>query len=525
MKKKWFYFILLCAALCVGACEKQPPAGDDSSAEQPAQEQQDNSNTTKTRLYVNTFAYSMMDLYYLWRKEIYSALRAWTTGDDPVATVQKIRYKDAQGEDIDRWTMVIDDFDSFYGSVTGNEKTYGFDFVLMNYNKDQKTVCAVVTYTYPGSPAEEAGLKRGDVILEVNGTTMTQGNYSWLYSELFSGNKLTAGVVVDFKTDKTKSLSLTAKEMYENPVLLSKVFDCGDKKVGYLVYTSFTLDSYKDLIAACTAFKEAGVSELILDLRYNGGGFSLAEQFLASMLAPESVVSAGSVLSTEVFNNEWNAYYKEEKIDTKTYFKTDFTISSGDNTITFSTKDANIGLNKLYAIIGSGSASASEALLCDLFPYMDVTLVGEQSHGKYCSGLMLEALTDFYGDDYYISQLVKEKGKDFVNEGKQYAKNWGIYVMYSRFADKDGVTRCMPDGLKPDIEVEDDPTDGYQLGDPREAMLAVALKQCGYKIRTAAQQRSLPAGRFGECIEVEPRHSDFGRFIVLPESLPADRSH
>ena len=313
MKKKWFYFILLCAALCVGACEKQPPAGDDSSAEQPAQEQQDNSNTTKTRLYVNTFAYSMMDLYYLWRKEIYSALRAWTTGDDPVATVQKIRYKDAQGEDIDRWTMVIDDFDSFYGSVTGNEKTYGFDFVLRNYNKDQKTVCAVVTYTYPGSPAEEAGLKRGDVILEVNGTTMTQGNYSWLYSELFSGNKLTAGVVVDFKTDKTKSLSLTAKEMYENPVLLSKVFDCGDKKVGYLVYTSFTLDSYKDLIAACTAFKEAGVSELILDLRYNGGGFSLAEQFLASMLAPESVVSAGSVLSTEVFNSEWNAYYKEEK--------------------------------------------------------------------------------------------------------------------------------------------------------------------------------------------------------------------
>ena len=525
MKNKWIIFTIACATLCLGSCEKQPPA-DNSGSETPAQQQQqqeDNSKTLKTRYYVNAFAYNMMDLYYLWKKEIAAGLKSWTTGDDPISTVETIRYKDAQGNDIDRWTMVIDDFDSFYGSVTGNGKTYGFDFVLMYYDQAHTTVCAVVTYTYPESPAAEAGLKRGDAIVQVNGTVMTPDNYSRVYSDLYSGDKLTVGIADD-KTGKISSLSLTAKEMYENPVLLSKVFDCGDKKVGYLVYTSFTLDSYKDLIAACTAFKEAGVSELILDLRYNGGGFSLTEQFLASMLAPESVVKAGSVLSTEVFNYEWNAYYKEQGVDTNTYFKTDFSFKSGEETVKFSTKDANIGLNKLYAIIGSGSASASEALLCDLFPYMDVTLVGEQSHGKYCSGLMLDALTEFYENESYISFLTKEYGNDFVTEGKTYAKNWGIYVMYSRFADKDGVTRCMPDGLKPDVEVADLPYESYPLGDPREAMLATTLKLCGYKIRTAAEQRSFSPGHFGPRIQTEPVRADFGRFIVLPEDAPMRRA-
>ena len=528
MKNKWIILTIACALFCLGACEKQPPAdntGNDTPSQQEQQQQEDNSKTLKTRYYVNFFSFNMMDLYYLWKKEIAAGLKAWTTADDPVATVASIRYKDAQGKDIDRWSMVIDDFESFYGDVSGNGKTYGFDFILMYYDQAHTTICAVVTYTYPGSPAETAGLKRGDAIVQVNGTTMTPDNYTRVYRDLYSGDKLTVGVAEE-KTGKINSVNLDAKEMYENPVLLSKVFDCGDKKVGYLVYTSFTLDSYKDLIAACTAFKEAGVSELILDLRYNGGGFALAEQFLASMLAPESVVQADpkNILSTEVFNAEWSAYFKENGKDTNTYFETDFSFESGTEKVNFSTKDANIGLEKLYAIIGSGSASASEALLCDLFPYMSVTLVGEQTHGKFCTGLMINALKHFYEDKDYATQLTKEYGSDFIPEAKTYAKNWGIYVMHSRFADRDGVTRCMPDGLKPDVEVEDLPYEPYQLGDPREVMLAATLKLCGYKPTTAPKQRSLSPDHFGPRIQTEPLRADFGRFIVLPEELPLRRT-
>ena len=501
---KIFRILFLSVLLLAGASACSKPG--------PTEEEQ-------TRLYANTFARDMMKAFYLWIKEIDKEFVAWKDTEEPIAKVKQVRYKDASGKDIDHWTMLTDDFASFYGDVSGNGQTYGFDFQLYYFDSSRSSLCAVVTFTYPGSPAEKAGLKRGDVIVEVNGKTIPAENYaSLIQSELMGGYKLTVGLYGG------GTVTMEAMDMYEDPVLLSKVFDCGDKKVGYLVYTSFTLDSYKDLIAACTAFKEAGVSELILDLRYNGGGFSLTEQFLASMLAPESVVKAGSVLSTEVFNYEWNAYYKEQGVDTNTYFKTDFSFKSGEETVKFSTKDANIGLNKLYAIIGSGSASASEALLCDLFPYMDVTLVGEQSHGKYCSGLMLDALTEFYENESYISFLTKEYGNDFVTEGKTYAKNWGIYVMYSRFADKDGVTRCMPDGLKPDVEVADLPYESYPLGDPREAMLATTLKLCGYKIRTAAEQRSFSPGHFGPRIQTEPVRADFGRFIVLPEDAPMRRA-
>lgn len=487
-------FLPALLALCVAACTKPT--------------QQSLSDGEKTYLYANTFASNSMRLYYLWNQEIKAALDGWKTTEEPVAKVEKVRYKDASGKDIDRWTMLTDDFSSFYGSVSGNGKTYGFDFVLCYYDSSRTSLCAVVTYTYPGSPAAEAGLKRGDVICQVNGRSIPAKDYSAIVNdELLGGDKLTAGLLGG------KTLVLESRVMYENPVLLSKVFDCGKKKVGYLVYTSFTLDSYRDLIDACTAFKEQGVSELILDLRYNGGGFALAEQFLASMLAPQAVVDARSVLATEVYNDTMTEYYISKGYDFKTYFKTDFQFTTDDGKkYSFSTAGANPDLHKLYAIISSGSASASEALLCDLYPYMDVTLVGTKTHGKYCSGILLKA-EKFYID--YADQL----GADFAEEGGQYTRNWGLYVMLSRFADKDGKTRCMPDGLAPDHEIEDDPLDGFDLGDPDETMLAGTLSLCGYNNPSPAARRSARPAPVLEKVDAEPVRPTFGRRIILPAGL------
>lgn len=486
MKNFQILFLTL-LALCT-ACSKPPQEGPSEEA--------------KTRLYANTFARNYMQIYYLWNKEVGKDLEAWKDSEEPIAKVEKVRYKDASGKDIDRWTMCTDDFDSFYGSVSGNGKTYGFDFVLYYLDSSRSSLCAVVTYTYPGGPAEQAGLKRGDAIVKVNGKPIPAKDYSAiLYDELMGGDKLSAGLY------DGRTLTMNSREMYEDPVLLDKVFDCKGKKVGYLVYTSFTIESYKKLIEACTAFKEAGVSELILDLRYNGGGFSVAEQFLASMIAPPEVVNSGAVLSTEVFNEALTEYFASREEDTNTYFQTEFNFKAGNKTYSFSTKDANPGLDKLYAIVSSGSASASEAILCDLYPYMDVTLLGEKTHGKYCSGLMLTA-EDFYAD--YADQL----GTEFAAEGKEYTANWGMYVMYSRFADKDGVTRCMPDGLTPDVEVSDDPLDGFQLGDPQETMLATVLARCGYQAAPKAAPRSVPAPAW-EKVDAEPFRPGFGMMIKL----------
>ena len=97
---------------------------------------------------------------------------------------------------------------------------------------------------------------------------------------------------------------------------------------------------------------------------------------------------------------------------------------------------------------------------------MPTTIVGRQTQGKFCSGLLRRA-TDWYESN------AEQLGS--LAAGKEYVGGWGIYVMFSRFADRNGVTRCMPNGLEPDYAVRDNPFDGYGLGDPRETMLAATL--------------------------------------------------
>ena len=226
------------------------------------------------------------------------------------------------------------------------------------------------------------------------------------------------------------------------------------------------------------------------------------------MLAPADAVRSGSVLSTQVFNEDLTEYFRQQGTDTRTCFTTEFNFSADGKPYRFSTADASLDLDALCAIVSSGTASASEALLGDLYPYMDITLVGQQTHGKYCSGLMFEA-EDFYQD------YAEELGGTFAAEGEEYTAGWGLYVMYSRFADKDGVTRCMPDGLTPDIGAEDDPLDGYALGDPRETMLSKALGLYGWQTASPASRR--PAVRLGDKVGADPLRPGFGMRIVLPQ--------
>ena len=119
----------------------------------------------KERTAINTFAYNVMSTYYLWNEEISSGLESWTMLTDPVKKVQEIRYKDRSGKDIDRWTMLTDDIESLISSTGGVSTTYGMDFKLYYYDESKKEVCMVVTLVYPDSPASNAGIKRGDILL------------------------------------------------------------------------------------------------------------------------------------------------------------------------------------------------------------------------------------------------------------------------------------------------------------------------------------------------------------------------
>ena len=144
-----------------------------------------------------------------------------------------------------------------------------------------------------------------------------------------------------------------------------------------------------------------------------------------------------------------------------------------------STKDANIGLKKIYGLIGSGSASASEALLGGLMPYTNVRLIGTQTHGKYCTGWMLSA-------------------EEMYEKCPQELKNWGIYVMVSIYQ-------------------------AYQIGDVNEPLLKQALTEAGRSYETdGVRSRSAASPHFKALPPVKTPL--FGKRIQLIPSFVSSHS-
>lgn len=450
MKRKLTISFLLALCLVTPGCVKQVPDEYRRLDEE----------TRTQRRYVNQFAWNVMDTYYLWRDRIASAMKAWKNWEEPIGKVAEIRYKNAAGEDIDRWTMLTDDMDALKGNVSGHTRTLGMDFQMYFTDRTHTRICAVVTFTYAGSPAAEAGLRRGDVILKVDGREMTPDNYKQLVREgLLGGGTVRIGLSGD------RNVTLTAVDMYEDPVHTACVLETASgRKVGYLHYTSFTMDSCEDLVDAFSGFVTAGIDDMVLDLRYNGGGYVIAETVLASMLAPVAVVEAESVLSQSIYN----AILAKEIKDTVTKFQTVFTFRNEGEMHVVVTAGSNPDLPRLYVLTSGSSASASEALVCGLKPYMDVILVGTKTSGKFCGGVLVDAKD-------WFDEVKNDLDEGEYEKALPYVDNWGIYVMISRYADCNGRTLSMPNGLAPNVEVEDDPLDGYALGDPRETMLATAL--------------------------------------------------
>ena len=457
-----FPLLVLCAA---SSCEGSYPID-------PEREQQTRQERTRTG--VNFFAANCMSLYYLWSDEIKSGLNTWLHSElnvDPVKKVQSLRYKKG-GKDYDRWTEMTDDFEATTASLDGVSTTYGCDIVLEML--DQNTVCAVVTVVYADSPAQKAGLRRGDIIVRINGMAMNRTNYYDLVTQGFLYSPSSKVTLLDPGTGSLgRTVSMTAVEMYEDPVVHHSIFDIGGKKVGYLVFTSFTLNAIDRLIDVCEVFRKSGVSELILDLRYNGGGYVTTEEVLASMLAPQANIEAGDLFEQQVYNSALTDFYVKTygKDALKSFFKTSFSWGSGLIPESCDTRGGHLELDKIYAIIDSGTASASESILVGLMPYMDITLIGQQTHGKFCTGIMYGA-QEWY-DDY------KDDMEADLYAYREDVENWGLYVMIGRYADRDGNCPAMPDGLKPDYEAEDRPELGYDFGDERDPMLREALILAG----------------------------------------------
>lgn len=475
---------LIISGYVITGCTKEEGNSDNSG---------DKSKITEETRYANRFAREALEIYYYWNEEISKDLNQLDPekNSDPIATVEKIRYHDGTDE-IDKWTMLTDNMDEFTSSVEGVTTTYGYTPIVYRLSKESNEVIAAVAFVSENTPAEKAGIKRGDLIYKIDGKTLTTENYLDLFYS--SQIKLSMAKLVGNTITPTTELSLEAVKTYENPILCDSVYNLDGKKVGYLAYSSFDLKSIPELINICKEFKNEGIKELILDLRYNGGGYVITENVLASMFAPQVNVTNKDIFEKEDYNEFFTKYYEQEGISTETRFETEYNYNYNDINQHVSTKDANIGLEKIYGIITGNSASASEALLSGLMPYMNIELIGEQSHGKYCTGWMLAA-------------------EDAYDKVPQVIKDWGIYVMVSIYKNVKDETPCMPNGLTPNVKAEDNPLETYQLGDENEAMLRVALEKAG-KVYPASRTQETHTANL-KAIET-PKKANFGRRIIIP---------
>src|SRR5688572_12764082 len=177
------------------------------------------------------------------------------------------------------------------------------------------------------------------------------------------------------------TLSLTTTEFAENPNFLNQVFQIGDKKIGYYVYNFFatgptsTSAQYNDeMDAIFNQFKAQGITDLIVDLRYNSGGAESATINLASLIGK-------GVTSSDVFTiREYNDIVEAQ-------------LSADLLTRKFVDKSQNVGSmlsgNRVYVLTRNRTASASELLINGLIPYMDVFIVGDTTIGKNVGSISL----------------------------------------------------------------------------------------------------------------------------------------
>ncbi|MFN8060673.1 MAG: S41 family peptidase [Vicinamibacterales bacterium] len=218
-----------------------------------------------------------------------------------------------------------------------------------------------ISQVFPDSPASEAGLLRGDRVLAINGRTIDDLVASGDIGNAFGPSTIDYEVQLTFAHPDGQEVSATAiKRLVTIPtVSQTVVLDLDGVRIGYLHFRNFVQPSFGALDEAFATLKAAGVRELVLDLRYNGGGLVSVAQHLASLVG--GVYTTGQVFATFAHNSR-NSFR--------------------DTTLRFGGPENALGLDRLVVITTRASASASELVINALRPFMPVVIVGDRTFGK-----------------------------------------------------------------------------------------------------------------------------------------------
>lgn len=363
------------------------------------------------------YTFTLMKQNYLWYKDTPNTPSSEL--ESPESVVNTLAHRPDKGGK-DRWTHIADrvEYDNFYQG-----KYFGIG-VRINYDAERKLRIRLV---YEGTPAYKAGLRRGMIVHKINDKTIKEIEDEKLWDTIFGENK--EGVKVKFDLQKgeedIKTYTVPKTEVSLPSVYTSKIHSVQDRKVGYIYFDRFIDPSNKELDKQFENLKKEKIDDLILDLRYNGGGLLRVAIHLASL-----------VLGKQGKDKTFYRYAHNDK------FK------HWDNDAKFEDLPQSLNLNRLFVITSGGTASASEVVINGLRAFIPVILVGNKTYGKPVGA---------YSYNFFnkVMSLISFRVVNNKGEGDFF------------------------DGMSVDIEVNDDIT--QELGDANEACLKAALKLVGSK--------------------------------------------
>jgi len=387
---------------------------------------------------------SWTDDLYLWYHEVPRAdVRSFPTALD-YFDVLRTTATTASGKPKDQFHFTYTTTDWVALSQSGIEASYGVQWALVNRVPPRKLV---VAYVEPGSPA--AGIvDRGTTVTTIDGVDLANGSdvdtLNHGISPAAAGEKHTF-VVVDRGATTPRTVTLTAANITSVPVQNVHTLPAPNDKVGYLVFNDHIATAEKALINAVAQLRDAAITDLIIDIRYNGGGYLDIAAELAYMVAGPTATT-GKTFEREMFNDK---YATTDPFSGKPLTPTPFL----DKALGFSATPGQVlpflGLPRVFVLTGSGTCSASEAVMNGLAGVdVEVIQIGTTTCGKPY-GFFPE---DNCGITYFSIQFQGVNHKAF-----------GDYA--------DGF---VPGGKLHGCVVADDFT--HALGDPAEARLAAALQ-------------------------------------------------
>lgn len=240
-------------------------------------------------------------------------------------------------------------------------------FFASALSSDGSVYCLAVSYVHPGSPADNAGVKRGDAIFMVNGEYVTSDNFEEVSSELSQNPSGTYDLAFfrngNVGDGKELNASATASQYSYNPVLICDVLD---GYVGYLVLENFDFASQSALVDAVNSLKSSDISELVLDLRYNQGGSVAQSRWLTSCIAGSA--NLNNIFSALVYNDGTRELWQ---------------FRGGPDDYDGLGIGPDLGLSRVYVIGSYYTASAAEMVVNSLRGIgFDVYLIGGKTEGK-----------------------------------------------------------------------------------------------------------------------------------------------